>query len=200
MLTWACAGCGTVDISKVSAPPPVSAKAQAAQRDDLKVTVDPFLTQEGFKDYFGCGKPGKEIVVLHLKAENNSPSAAWILQKANLQLMAQDGRGGSIAGPDQAGLVIAGEVLANIGVAFLALPLAVPGNLIATDATVVEHNFMLREWLDTTIYPGKSREGFVYFKLNAPQPDNRYSLHVSALDARSQQTNTLAVPFTYETP
>jgi hypothetical protein len=205
MLVLAAAGCGTMDVSRVSAPPPVSAKAQTAERDGLKVTVDPFMTKEVFKEetfkaYFGTGKPGPEMLVLHLKAENTSTHAAWILQKENLQLFAGDAQTGSVAGPNVAGRVVAGEVLANIGAALLAFPLLIPGNLIATDATVVEHNFMLREWLDTTIYPGSSREGFVYFKLAGNQPDNHYLLSMKALDATSQQTTTLTLPFKYEKP
>ena len=205
MLALAAAGCGTMDVSRVSAPPPVSAKAQTGERDGLKVTVDPFMSKEAFKEetfkaYFGNGKPPPEMLVLHLKAENTSDHAAWILQKENLQLFAGDAGSGSMAGPNVTGQRISGEVVADIGGFLMASPLLIIGNLIATDATVVEHNFMSREWLDTTLYPGKSREGFVFFKLTGNQPDNRYSLSLKALDAGTQQTTTFTVPFAYEKP
>jgi len=200
LLAVAAAGCGTMDVSRVSTPPPISTKAQTGERDGLKITADPFVTKETFKAYFGTGKPGPDLLVLHLKAENTSSQAAWILQKENLQLFAGDAQKGSATGPSVNGQVTAGEVVAGVGGALLCLPVLMVGNLVATDATVVEHNFMLREWLDTTIYPGKSREGFVYFKLTGKQTDSHYALSVKALDPASQQTTTFTVPFVYETP
>ena len=205
LLAIAFTGCSTRDIWRVTASPPVSTRVQTGGGDGLKVTVDPFMSKEAFKeetfkDYFGTGKPGPEMLVLHLKAENTSTQAAWILQKENLQLFAGDARRGQMAGPDVSGQVVAGEVLANLGVWWLSLGTVIVANRIATDATVVAHNFMLREWLDTTLYPGQSREAFVYFKLTGNPPDNRYSLSVKTLDAISQQTTTFTVPFTYEKP
>jgi hypothetical protein len=194
-------GCSTMDVSRATAPPPVSSKAQTQEQSGLRLTVDPFMDKATAKLYFGVGGLPPELMVLHLKVENTSTNSAWVMRRKDMQMFAGNMPRGASSGLDKNGQFTAGATVAVVGVASgLVLPLIMLGNLIATDATVVEHNFIAREWLDTTIYPGGAREGFIYFKLDPKAPEKRYWLSVSSLDAQTQQTNTLALQLTYESP
>jgi hypothetical protein len=196
-------GCKTISI-----PPYADAPASHAQTRDsqgLVLTSDPFTEKDRAETYFKIDPAAKGIAIIHLRAENHSPDATWLLTEENMLLTYAAG-GGSTNGPvqgatsDYTSSVAAGGVAAffALGPNPLVLPAVAVSKKLRSDAAVIEKNFIDKGWRNQTLSPGQSAEGFIYFSLGKTNSIQGTSLRLDCLNTRNQQTNSIFLPVGYE--
>ncbi|MGA3265939.1 MAG: hypothetical protein ABSE16_03855 [Verrucomicrobiota bacterium] len=201
-------GCGTLTISQYTAGPSKQAKTTEAQ--GLKVTVDPVCDRERADAYFKVNPTGKGVAIIYLQAANQSPDATWLLSEANM-FLAVPGQAGELNANDQG---VKGDYGVSTGLEaaatpfmlfpgpdlFVGVPLLLSGSKAARDASVVQKNFVDKEWHNQTLSPGQQAQGFIYFNWKEQSPSaSAATLRMDCIDVRSQQTNTLTFPLNYET-
>ena len=87
-LMIALAGCTTIQLPEYhaeTAPPGTlptpSASSQRIERNGVIVTVDPRLDRERTEQYFGLDASAAGLVILHLRVENRTNDATFLLHK-----------------------------------------------------------------------------------------------------------------------
>jgi hypothetical protein len=188
-------GCNTMPISQASGPPAALAAAQPAAQSGLSITVAPVRDAATFKTYFGTEKIPSNLLVLFVRARNTSGEADWLLHKAGMRLTSDQSPPVSLLPSGVHRRNKTAESVAVVGAALISLPLLMAGNIAATDATVVQHNFAVRQWRDGTLSNQESREGFLYYQFpEGAQPASKLLLNIDTLNFRTHQTNSFHIP------
>lgn len=164
------AGCEATKIPAYTAPANAGSSVLTAQNGGLALSVDPFLDAGRCNTYFKVNAPKQGLVIVHLRVENRSSSSTFLVRKSDFRLsMAGDGeRSAADASVDHSSS--AGDALALTGAALGSLPLLFIGGQLAADAEAVRQNFVTKEFLDTSLSPGRTAEGFIYYQLPKAHP------------------------------
>ena len=137
--------------------------------DGLTIAVQPVTNKEDLEKYFGTDLYSLKIVPIYIVAENANATSSFLLSKEKVSLQNKKvtssltegartkGKSATGEGMEIASLVFAG------GLAGLALERV--GMKMVSDAEVVKCNLGAKEMQTRTVSPGKSVDGFVYFKL-----------------------------------
>jgi hypothetical protein len=203
------AGCGSMKtIPPYTAGP--SQHAKAVESRGLKIVADPVSDRERANTYFEVNSVKRGVAIIFLQAENQSTDATWLLNEQNIHLTLS-GHAGDMNAEDQevegdyrkgdALTVAAAPFLLFPGIdLFVGVPLMLSGSKANSDASVVQKNFVDNEWHNQTLSPGQRSQGFIYFNVDKNlEWASSATLQLDCLDVRSQQTNTLTIPLTYET-
>jgi hypothetical protein len=202
-LALAGTGCSTVTIPLYTAG--LSKEAKTVESQGLTIAVDPVLDSERADTYFKVNPAGKGIGIIYLQAENKSVNATWLLDEKNMHLTIA-GQAGDMNAEDQyvkgdygkayaytAGAVICSGAL--LGAVFI-----VAANQATENASIIQKNFVDKEWHNQTLAPGQQVAGFIYFNLGK---NSRWAgsstLRIDCINLRNYQTNTITFPLTYET-
>ncbi len=207
LLAGAGTGCGTMTIPQYTAGP--SKQARTVESQGLTIVVDPVLDSQRADTYFKVNPEDKGVGIIFLHAENQSTNATWLVNEENIHL-AVSGRANDMDAQDQevegdyregdALTVTAMPFLLFPGIDLIALPFMLSGAKANSNASVIQKNFVDKEWLNQTLSPGQRADGFIYFNLERNfQWAGSATLRLDCFDVRSQQTNTITVPLTYET-
>lgn len=171
MTTFAFHGCATMQIPDYPKTP-VSSYSNATTKNELCIAVHAMTEKKDLKQYFGTDLSALKIVPIYIVAENRSPSSSFLLLKDHVSLQNKSTQDGlKQADRTGTGESLGGEVAVVTGsAALLVVPvlaplLLFPGFKAISDAEVVKHNLAAKELQTRTISPGKSVDGFVYFKL-----------------------------------
>jgi hypothetical protein len=204
-LVLAGAGCSTLTIPQYTAKPSKQAKTMESQ--GLTITVDPISDAERGNTYFKVNPANSHVDIIYLQAVNNSTNATWLLSEVNMHLAVpgqgdlnaqdQDVKGHYGTANGLAGA--AAPLLLFPGPDLLALPLIFSSAKSGSDASIVQKNFVDKEWLNQTLSPGQRAQGFIYFNVKEHSPPTGTALRMDCFDVRNQQTNTFTFPLTYET-
>jgi len=204
-LVLAGTGCGTLTIPQYTTGP--SKQARTVESQGLTITAEPILDKERADTYFKVNPTYRGIGIIYLQAENKSADATWLLAEENMSLHVaatncdMNAHNQKVKG-DYSGAQA--SFAAAIVMEIVFIPLAVPGIFMtmkaASDASVIEKNFVDKEWHNQTLSPGQSAQGFIYFNLDKqPKWANSAILRIDCPNITNQQTNTFTIPLTYET-
>ncbi len=203
-LALAGTGCGTMTIPPYTAGP--SKQAKTVESQGLTITAESIQDKERADTYFKVSPVYRGIGIIYLQAENKSTNATWLLNEENIHLIFT-AKAGDLNAHDQK---VKGDYsgaqasfATTIAMELIFIPLAVPGVFMtmkaASDASVIEKNFVDKEWHNQTLSPGQSAQGFVYYNLDKqPKWADSASLKIDCLNITSQQTNTFNIPMAYE--
>jgi hypothetical protein len=198
LLALACAGCGTLKMPRYKGGP--SAHAITREAEGLKITVDPFTDKARAGKYFKASPAERKVTILHLRAQNQSADAAWLLATPHFVLRdAPTGLALNAEGQTVKGDFGAANAVGFAGGALVSFPLLIAAMKMAADAMVVEKTYVDNLWRNRTLSPGQSAAGFVYFV--HPSKTNfarEASLRLECLDVRSQKAVNLEFPIAYE--
>ena len=174
--------------------------AQTQQVQGLVVSADPFTDEGRARTYFKVDPTGDGVEIVHLRAENHATNATWLLTEENMFLL--DGSGAILMNAhDQRvkGNFAAADAVGVTGALLISPALLVAGGKLASDAMVVQKNFVDREWHNQTLSPGQSAQGFVYFNLgNKTNWNQAMSLRFDCVNINNQLTNVITLPLAYE--
>jgi hypothetical protein len=207
-LVLAGTGCSTTTIPQYKGE--TSKQARTVEVQGLAIVVDPIVDKERADTYFKVDPPGRKIAIIYLQAENKSTNCTWLLTEESIHLVwgaKQQTTNACDFTNIKDGDYAAANSLAYSSLPFAFVPVTAPiaialisaSSHSLIDATIMQRNFVEKEWLNQTLSPGQKAQGFVYFNLEG-QPDwaKSGSLRIDCLDTRSQQTSTLNIPFSNE--
>lgn len=196
--------CTTVRLSEPQQAAP-SAHAATTDQSGLVLTADPWLDRARTEEYFGIDAAAVGLVIVRLKATNQSSPDTFLLHKDNFRLalagadletsdsVKHRSKTGDAANLTGALLLVTGPAI------LLSLPLMFGGAKMASNASRVQHNFVERELGNQTLSPGQVAEGFIYFKLPDNQkPGSGFRFVVNLLNTRTQETLRFEFPLPNE--
>jgi hypothetical protein len=184
-------------------PPYVHVATPAAaviENQGLRLTVEPLLSVQSCQTYFGMDCLQKGILPVFIAATNAHSAFSyrivthdiWFGAGPNYGVVVKAGVEGSnnvAAGSSQA---IAGGVIAGLS-PILGIAIVGAGMKATDDAESIRENFVIKQFQNVTLSPGRHAEGFVYFvQTNQVHPDQLPSINIPVRDQQSQGTNVLS--------
>ena len=172
------------------------------QTEALSLMVDPMLDVKACKINFGMDCPQKGILPVYLVVKNGNSAVSfrivsreiWFGSGPENKLVTRSGLEHTNAWAAGSSLAIAGGVVA--GISPISGLLIIGGGMKATDdAESIRENFVIKQFQNVTLPPGKSAEGFVYYAQTGPIQINRLpSINIPVCNLQTQQTNTFSLP------
>jgi hypothetical protein len=170
------------------------------EESGLKVAINPLLDLQSCKTNFGIDCLQKGILPVYIRATNGNSGTTYRIVANDIWFGSAAERRVS-AGLQQTNYVAAGSSLGVAG-GVLAGISAVPGILVAgagmkatDDAESIQENFVIKQFQNVTLTPGRSAEGFVYFVQTAPISINALPpLNIAVCNVSNHTTNLLCIP------
>ena len=162
----------------------------------ISLQVDPLLDQNACQTNFGMDCLLKGILPVYLTAANESTNSSfriisstiWFSPGENDALRVASGIQQTNTSAAGSGLAVAGGVLGSVLIAGWGMKLT-------DDAESIRENFVIKQFQNVNLAPGKSAEGFIYFMQNHPiSPVSLPWVHIPVLDLQAQVTNTISLP------
>ena len=185
-------GCAAMQLSPYQSKP-FSSFTNTMPKDNLNIAVQPMTDKNEQEKYFGTALTDKGILPVFIIAENHHSSKSFIL---NSDLVTLQNKITKTTYPrpvkTDAASTAGGEALQFVlilGPALLPMLIAAYGRKEIADATVTYHGLVDKGLYTHTISPGKSVEGFVYFKL----PDSKVDLKDLSLIVQASELGTKTV-------
>ncbi len=154
--------------------------------------------------YFGTDLSEVDIVPIHLAAKNNHPNSTFLLSRDAISLQKPNLAEGLPQSVKTNGLIDTSNAEATVqgsGVAgLIALPVGIvmvfQGVKQISDAHVIQLNMAAKGLYTKTLSPGKSCDGFVYFKLSEKdRASEGIRLSLSVKELFSKASYTFSFPF-----
>ncbi|MCK9420771.1 MAG: hypothetical protein M0R70_15540 [Nitrospirae bacterium] len=185
---------------------------------DLRLCVDPFVETDKLEQAFGADLISAGILPVLVSIENRHSSKAFLIEKMRFAISTNKLESASDIQPDSYPIqrrkdhdyvnceVIKGandmfaEKTAMAGALFFAPPIAVPlllpavvvllnsGDQRINDSILVSESISRREFVDRTVYPGESHQGFIYFPFTPKDTiDASKTIKATIRDVQSEQ-------------
>jgi hypothetical protein len=193
-------GCAAIKLSPYLSKP-FSSFTNTIPQDDLHVAIQPMTDKAEQEKHFGRDLTGVGILPVYIIAQNRHPSKSFVLNSDIITLQnkttkatcpkplktdAADTSGGET-------MIVIGScslILTPLIIGFvLFLVLNANGGKAVADATVIHNGLVANGLYTRTISPGKSAEGFVYFKL----PDSKANIKELSLIVPASELGTKSV-------
>lgn len=158
-------GCATMQIPDYPKPSSNALKREKSI-NNLNIAIHPITDKQELEQYFGTDLSEAQILPVYVLADNKSSSSSFLLSKDYIALQQKKTSyrlktdSGSVTGRSQVG-----EIVALTGAALVSIPLLFGGIKAISNAEVVKQNLAAKALQTRTVSPGKSVDGFVYFKL-----------------------------------
>ena len=175
------------------------------QANGLTLKVDPLLDRRACQTNFGVDCHQKGILPVYLIVTNGNPGTSyriisreiWFGTNGDQTWRANSGLVQTNTTAAGSGLAIAGGVVAGLssvsGIAILGFAMKA-----TDDAESIRENFVIKQFQNVTLPPGKSAEGFVYYGQTGPIQMNALpSINIPVYNLQSQLTNTFSVRFAH---
>lgn len=176
--------------------PATADPALSVTAGNVRIAIDPIVDPARSQLLFATEPLRKGIFPVHVSLANLGTENTLLVQQSDFELRAADGAAISTVGngveyrnKTAEGIGTAGAVLLSPALMFSAGPEV-------AKAMAVQHNFAEKEFpVRTSLAPGRSAEGFVYFKVPDKQPPARavIRLTVRALDGSNPRSIELPV-------
>lgn len=173
-------GCSTIVLLPYKGKP-VASYSNTVTRNGLSVAVHPITDTAELKRVFGANLLAWRVLPVFVVAENTNPSSSFLISKDLVSLRskitAADLQEGQSKSAGNGKMVASGKMVAVAGLGLaglvtlpLSLPLLCAGDKIVSDTSVIADNMVSQELQVSTVSPGKSVDGFVYFTLPSGSP------------------------------
>jgi hypothetical protein len=194
-------GCSTINLPAYKGNSFNSYK-NVIPKNDLHIAVQPMMDKAEQEKYFGRVMTDMGILPVFIIVENRSPSQSFVLNGDLVSLRSKNNKD-TFPRPlktdvaDTAG----GETMITVGsFSIILAPLIIGlvlfivlnqnGGKMIRDAEIIHHSLVDKTLYTRTISPGKTVEGFVYFKLpNNEANIKELSLLVQAAELGTQSTH-----------
>ena len=204
-------GCSTMKVVPLTTSNPTS-YTQHEEKDGLVVGIRPMTDKREIEDMFKVNLLDKGLVPILVVAENQSPSASFIIAKN--KLCVQNGATGTSNSSQRKKVTSStGEIMANTGGVMVALggfalPLLIVGMPIeftgmqkASNASVIEFNLADKEFYSWTLGPGEKAQGFVYFQFpKGSPPSGNYHVVAEVKNPASGEASSFDFPVNLTLP
>lgn len=162
--------------------------------NDLTVAAKPFTNKNDLEKYFGTNLIDYGIVPVYIITENRNRQTSFVISKDRVSLTNKSETLTQGARTDES---TSGNALFIAGAAtFILSPIAgVPmmfiGPKLTSDAEKIKQNMAKKELQSRTVSPGKTVDGFVYFKFSDGEPSNLLKECKITLQAMELGSNTI---------
>jgi hypothetical protein len=180
------AGCTTQKISTATFTSAGTGVHHEQQR--LSIEVEAVTNPTVLKDLFGTDNLGKGVLAVHVRVSNTSDSKSFIVQPENFRLGTLDS--GSIKRKSEGGettvMLGTGATMATavfIPAIVVGAPLLFAGLANVSNASIVQHNLMEREFKSATLSKGDTSDGFIYFRFPEAVSHTNEVLEVTTIEA-----------------
>jgi hypothetical protein len=179
-------GCRTTSIPAYQ--PGAVELGYSSQKDGLHLTVDPFLDEDRTQKYFLIKAYKEGLVICHVHIRNDDSAVSYHVRAQNFKLLLGNGGEVTEVATPASGRSEAGELMQLIGPGWY-------GMKQSSDASKARQNLAANRLLDETLSPGRSMQGFVYFKLPAKSTLGGGSkLTLSAENSSTHEKVEIVVP------
>ncbi len=170
-------------------------------QNDLTVAIHPMTQESEVEQYFGTNLLADDILPVVIVVENRNPELHFVIRKEEIKLVNQSAQRfdrssnpetvGSTTSEKTAGALAGAGLLIFPVLGFVAVGMT---GKVSSDAEV-RRNFAMKEFQQTTISPGDSKSGFVYFQLPKPADSPaQWRFQIQAIDVK----NKSSLPFIYD--
>jgi hypothetical protein len=178
---------------------PAALTGVTREAGSLTITADPLLDRHSCQTNFGMDCLQKGILPVYLITSNGSTNMSYKIVSSNIWFStglrdARQVKSGlqqtntSAAG---SGVAVAGSIMGGLG----GVLVAGFGMKLTDDEESIRENFVIKQFQNVDLGPGKSAEGFVYFTQPYPIPlESLPSVNIPVVDLKSQATNTISLP------
>jgi hypothetical protein len=186
-------GCATKKLPEHEMPP-LTYYPYSQEKDGLAVAVQPVMSPQESKKYFGTDLLSAGILAVFVTAENRNSPSSFLVSREKFSLRFQQTEASGVSRRDQLRSEVPGQVVMITGAA-LSLPLLFVGTKLISDANVVKNNFAVKELQAKTLSSGEKIHGFVYFQLPQGQAAAGRTLHVEIQELTTKQVNSFDFTF-----
>ena len=167
----------------------------------LQVVVHPITDKDEQDKYFGTHLTDKGVLAVYVRAENHNPMNSFVLSGDKIALVNLSSKESlEKANKEDAADPAVGRTLAQVSViaiwfsALILVPLAAVaagvGSQMAVNAAMVQYGVASSELFTRTVSPGKSVDGFVFFKIPDKKINpNEFLLSVQAIELGASATH-----------
>ena len=198
-------GCTTARIADYQPASP-SVTERTIQQSGVEISLDPFVDKDRTMRFFDIDAVANGIAILHVRASNKTAGQTFLVEKNHFQLI-PDGSGAGITGEGKkdessnAGQTkqITAAVLYGVGSEVIGVGFFLAGLAEQSHSSEIQRNFVGKEMPDQTLSPGKSMEGFVYFKPVKKGEDwsRTAAVKIILTETKTQQMMTLNIPLSH---
>ena len=191
-------GCATMALPDYPMRPPSEYELSSTQ-NGFCIGIHAITDKDELQRYFGKDLSQVDIVPIHLTAKNNHPNSSFLLSRDAISLRTsnlaegseQIGKTGGLIDTSNAEAIVQGSGVAALVVMPIGIAMVFQGVKQISDGHVIQLNMAAKELYTKTLSPGKSCDGFVYFKL--PEKDRtsegiRLNLSVKELFSKASYT------------
>lgn len=145
------------------------------EKDGLSVSIIPMLDKEEMETYFKTDLLANNLLAVFVLVENQTASIPYIVTKEDFVLKTKENIKKYDSSKTHIGDDTKAQQLSTLG-AFVLAPVIIPiAAGMISDAGTKRHNFLSKEMkASTTLFPGQSTNGFVYFKLPNKMPKGMF--------------------------
>jgi hypothetical protein len=187
-------GCAPVQLTQYKANEFVAYK-NVKFNNQLNIAVQPMTDKDEQEKYFGRVLTDQGVLAVYVIAENRSPSSSYVLSTEKISLFKIDNKQAlakatreDVADPNVGNIIgwigmpfCLGGVTVIITLIFLSVGKSITQNALTTQSSITCNDLYTR-----TISPGKSVNGFVFFKL----PDGKMNGKELLLSVQAAELGT----------
>ncbi len=189
--------CTTLQLPEYQAKP-LARYPSSLSKDGLSVAIHPLTDGEENEKYFGTDLVSNGILLVFVIARNEG-SSSFILKKDQFSLGNIDRLTESTSDRERFGSESGGKGVLLVGALLISLPLQFLGGKMISNATIIKQNFLVKELQTETLSPGKTTQGFVYFRLPEERvSQNQWHIHLEAVDLKTKETEPFNLSFQWD--
>ena len=171
--------CSTMNLERYPEASPMLF-GNATSTNGLSVVVQPLLDSKKSKQYFGVDLIENGILAVHMTIRNNSPGTSYLIPADSVRI-AERTDADPVDNPET-GNQRSGEVIAVAGAALISPVLLAVAAQQLSDASIIKENFEANRFRTTTVDPGETVGGFLYFNWKILKPIDTPRLCLQAIN------------------
>jgi hypothetical protein len=169
--------------------------AEHEQKNGISIGIKPMTNKGEIEDMFKVNLLDEGLLPILVVAENQSASASFIIAKDKVFVLNEATKTTSSSQRKEVTSGISATAVGYAGAALGSTPLLIAGVIMASDATVIQHNLADKEFYSRTLGPGEKAQGFVYFQFPKESlPSGSYHLVAEVTNSATGKATTFDFP------
>jgi len=176
---------------------PASSYANRISHDAVDIAIHPITGASESKRYFGTNLVSRNVLAVLVVVDNHS-SSSLVLDPTHCQLVGLPDRAGDEQLPGKG----AGQAVGVLSVAAISPLLSVVAMKMMFDSENIKYNLHVKELARQTVSPGKSAQGFLYFRLpegqSGKEAGTRWEVRIAVSRLGAAATSHVSLAFDWE--
>lgn len=169
--------------------------AEHEQKNGITIGIKPMTNKGEIVAMFKVNLFDVGLLPILVVAENQSASASFIIAKDKVFVLNEVTKTTSSSQRKEVTSGISATAVGYAGAALGSTPLLIAGVIMASDATVIQHNLADKEFYSRTLGPGEKAQGFVYFQFPKESlPSGNYHLVAEVTNSATGKATTFDFP------